>query len=43
MANGFCVAGSIMIESKVTFYVFFSGAAAVVAMLAYQLFKMIWV
>jgi hypothetical protein len=32
-----------MIQSKVTFYVMFTGAAAGVAILAYSLLKMMWV
>jgi len=33
--------GSVMIEAKITYYVFFLGAAAVASMLAYQIFEMI--
>lgn len=33
-------AGGVMIEAKITYYVFFMGAAAVAGMLAYQMFEM---
>jgi hypothetical protein len=32
-----------MIESRLTYYVFFAGTVAAAAMLAYQLVKTIWV
>ena len=34
-------AGGVVIEAKITYYVFFMGAAAVAGMLAYQIFEMI--
>lgn len=33
--------GTVMIEAKVTYYVFYAATAAVAAMLAYQLFEMV--